>query len=154
MSQPPPKKDWQADDQSCSSSDWPTWAGRHSTQSHFPGSQMQYVLVHLRHFIEQKYCWYLHDASHIQAPPDHFLTRAASSDDGSSRCHQISYVLPWKGIQNALVDLMRGAEVLDKNIAPGALAKAEGPRSHHRDVQFCDKKVLYYFSVGFYTIPM
>ncbi len=66
----------------------------------------------------------------------------ATCEDASSCRHQISHALPWKGVEDALGDLARGTEVLDENTAPGAHAKAEGPRLHHCDVQFCEKKYL------------
>ena len=59
------------------------------------------------------------------------VARPATCDDALSHRHQISYALPRKGVEDALGDLARGAEVLDKNTAPGALAKAESRRLHH-----------------------
>ena len=50
------------------------------------------------------------------------VARPALCDDASSSCHQISHALPRKGVEDA---------VLDKNTAPGALAKAESRRLHH-----------------------
>ncbi len=59
-------------------------------------------------------------------------------DDGLSRDVQISHALLRLGVEDALLDLVRGAEVLDKNIAPCALAEAEGATSHHRGCQNYD----------------
>ncbi len=53
----------------------------------------------------------------------------ATCDDSSSRCHQISYALPRKGVEDALGDLTQGAKVLDKNTAPGALGPRQGGES-------------------------
>jgi hypothetical protein len=66
------------------------------------------------------------------------IQRILPCDDGSSRDDQISHLLLWLGVEDALLDLARGAEVFDENIAPCTLAKAEGPTSHHYRCQNYD----------------
>jgi hypothetical protein len=66
------------------------------------------------------------------------VRQLTTCENGLSGDQQISHALLWLGVEGALLDLARGVEVLHENIAPCALNKAEGPRSHHRRCQNYD----------------
>jgi hypothetical protein len=78
----------------------------------------------------------------ILSPQKCLVCQLTTCKNGSSGDQQISHALLWLGVEDALLDLVRGAEVLHENIAPCALAKAEGPRLHHHRCQNYDNSTI------------